>query len=300
MRADLHLHTLYSDGSFPPAEIARRAHAAGVELFALTDHDSLAGNAEGAQAAKSLGLHYVRGIEVSAYLGATKVHVLGYGCEEGEAYREFLRARVEGARVRAEDILRKANAYFSLDVTLDDAEAYHVAGTPIHTMHLVKAYAKRLGADMGALYRSVFAPAKPAFSDMCRPTPKDAVRIVHAMGGRAVIAHPVQILVLPPDVSARFHLYGEAEKEEAKRVYAPARNALMEELVEEGADGIECYHSTHTAEETEEFLAFAKAHGLFATGGSDFHADGANRRVGSPAFDASHIAEVLLSLKGSV
>ena len=103
MRADLHLHTLCSDGAYPPAEIARRCKAGGVELFSITDHDNMSGLEEGAEAAKRLGLRFVRGIEVSAYLGATKVHVLGYGCREGDAYTRFLKAREEGARARARE-----------------------------------------------------------------------------------------------------------------------------------------------------------------------------------------------------
>lgn len=280
MRADLHLHSLCSDGALPPAELARRAKTAGVELFSLTDHDSMAGCAEAAREAKALGLHFVRGIEVSAYLASAKVHILGYGCAENGTYARFLEARVKGARLRAEDSRKKANAAFGLGVTMDEIEAYHVrCEAPLHTMHVVHAFADRLNADMGRLYREYFAPGKAAFSDMGRPSPVEAVRLIKDMGGVAVVAHPAQIL-LPSG--------------------AAGRAALMEELVAAGASGIECVHSTHTDGETEEFLAFARAHGLFVTGGSDFHADGGGRAVGSPAFDAADIEGMLLSLNGSV
>ena len=135
---------------------------------------------------------------------------------------------------------------------------------------------------------------------MCRPAPADALRYIHAMGGVAVLAHPAQILILPAQISAQFHLYSEEQKQAAKLAYAPARRELMEELAALGLDGIECYHSTHTAMETEEFLAFAEGHGLFVTGGSDFHADGRSRTVGKPFFDAAHIEKLLLSLAGSI
>lgn len=75
---------------------------------------------------------------------------------------------------------------------------------------------------------------------------------------------------------------------------------MMERLAAGGLDGIECYHSTHTLSETEEFLAFAQAHGLFVTGGSDFHSDGSPRKVGFPVFDGTRVRELLLSMKGSV
>ncbi len=287
MRADLHIHSHCSDGLLSPSLLARRVKEAGVECFALTDHDTLSGNAEAEGAARALGLLFVRGIEISAYLGATKVHVLGYGCKEGAAYEKFLRDRLEGGRRRAEDTLSKANAYFGTNATMDDVEAYHARKeTPIHTMHVARAFAAVLRRDPADVYREAFGPFKPAFSDLGRPTPKDAIDFIHGMGGLATLAHPAQILVLPQDVSRGFHLLTEAEKEEAKIAFSGARNALMEELAEYGADGIECYHSTHTASETEEFLAFAKAHGVFVTGGSDFHAEGGGRTLGLPVFDA--------------
>ncbi len=301
MRADLHLHTLCSDGAYPPAEVARRCKEAGVALFALTDHDNMSGLHEGAEAARSLGLHFVRGIEVSAYLGATKVHVLGYGCQEGEAYSRFLKAREEGARARAQDAVEKANAVLSLDVTMEEVELFHPRkDSPLHGMHVVAAFANRLGGDKGRLYRELFAPGAPAFSDLGRPLPEEAVRAIHDMGGVAVLAHPAQILVLPKEVSERFRLLSHEERREVKRAYVGERNALMERLADSGLDGIECYHSTHTLSETEEFLAFAEAHGLFVTGGSDFHSDDGSRRVGQPVFDGSRVGELLLSLKGSV
>lgn len=301
MRADLHLHSICSDGVFAPKEVARRASDVGVKLFSLTDHDNMYGCGEAGEAALFFGLHFVRGIEISAYMNATKVHMLGYGCEENEAYFRFLQERRKGAKARAADIVQKANAALSLDVTMEEVERLHAQkDAPLHTMHIVRTYAERLGADVGELYRDLFSPGGRAFSDLDRPLPEDAVSVIHAMGGVAVLAHPAQILVLPRDVSEHFHLYSREEKERAKVRYAPARNALMEKLVAAGLDGIECYHSTHTASETEEFLAFAKAHGLFVTGGSDFHADGTSRRVGQPVFDAKDVEEAFLSLKGSV
>ena len=301
MRADLHLHTLCSDGAYPPAEVARRVRDAGVRLFAVTDHDTLAGTAEGAQAARELGLRFVRGIEISAYLGVSKVHVLGYGCREGDAYTRFLNAREEGARARAQDAVQKANAALGLDVTMEEVERFHPRkDSPLHSMHVLAAFANRLGGDKDKLYRELFVPGAPAFSGIGRPLPEEAVRAIHEMGGVAVLAHPAQILVLPEEVSARFRLFSRKEREEVKCTYKGARTALMEKLVAEGLDGIECYHSTHTFIETEEFLAFAKAHGLFVTGGSDFHSDGGSRKIGRPVFDASETEGLLLSLEGSV
>ena len=265
MRADLHIHTYYSDGKYSPRDIAARAAQAGVELISMTDHDSLEGLEEKRAAARAEGLKYVAGWEVSSYAGDAKVHVLGYGCSPCAAYTDFLAARREGALVRARDMIAKGNAYFHLGVTLSDAERFHLKKeAPLHTMHVVTAFAERLGIEKGELYLSAFASGKPCYSSLCRPAPQDAVDIIHASGGIASLAHPGRIPLAQGE-----------------------RLALMDALVSGGLDGIECYHSDHTPVEAEAFAAYARARGLLITGGSDFHAEGRNRTVGLPPFEPS-------------
>ena len=110
-----------------------------------------------------------------------------------------------------------------------------------------------------------------------RPAPQDAIRVIHASGGIASLAHPGRI---PLDGDARF--------------------ALMNELADGGLDGIECYHSDHTFTEAERFASFACERGLLITGGSDFHAEGRNRVIGQPPFRPSEaLLEVFSRLEGS-
>lgn len=263
MRADLHLHTVYSDGAYPPAEIAARAGAAGLDLISMTDHDSLEGMQEKRAAAAAAGLAFIAGWEVSSYAGAAKVHVLGYGCKPNVAYAAFLEKRREGALLRAEEMIEKANGVFGLSLTLDDAEKFHLKkSAPLHTMHVVGAYAARLGRRKGELYVEYFSAGKPCYSDKMRPTPFDAIGIIHATGGVACVAHPGRIPLA-----------------------FEAREKLLDELVAHGLDGIEYTHSDHTEEERAYFRAYGKAHGLLLTGGSDFHAEGMRGRViGQPPF----------------
>lgn len=267
MRADLHIHTHYSDGKYSPEVIAERAEQAGVELISMTDHDSLEGLEAKRAAAKKRGLSFVSGWEVSAYEGLCKVHVLGYRCERGEAYYKFLEERKKGARVRAEDKLQKANRVLGLSLTMADVEREHaVKSAPLHTMHVVRAFTRAMYGDTeraGEVYLNYFGAGKPAFSGLCRPTPSEAVRVIHACGGIAVLAHPGRI-----ELS-----FSEREK-------------LMRSLVGEGLNGLECVYSTHDREQTEYFTAFAKAHGLLVTGGSDFHAEG-RFEIGIPYFEPS-------------
>ena len=265
MRADLHIHTYYSDGAYSPAQIAAMAREAGLSLISMTDHDSLAGLEEKTRAAADCGLSYVPGWEVSAYRGDLKVHILGYGCRICAPYEQFLRARREGALARAEDIIARANEYFGLDVTLADAERFHQKkDAPLHTMHIVAAFAERLGRDKGDLYAAAFEPGKPCHSLIGRPSPQDAIDVIHASGGIAVLAHPGRI-----------------------KLSAERRFSLMDELVGRGLDGIECSHSDHTEEQTAQFAAYARLRGLLQTGGSDFHAEGRSRVIGQPPFSPS-------------
>ena len=265
MRADLHIHTYYSDGAYSPAQIAAMAREAGLSLISMTDHDSLAGLEEKTRAAADSGLSYVPGWEVSAYQGDLKVHILGYGCRICAPYEQFLRARREGALARAEDIIARANEYFGLDVTLADAERFHQKkDAPLHTMHIVAAFAERLDRDKGDLYAAAFEPGRPCHSLIGRPSPQDAIDVIHASGGIAVLAHPGRI-----------------------KLSAERRFSLMDELVGRGLDGIECSHSDHTEEQTAQFAAYARLRGLLQTGGSDFHAEGRNRVIGQPPFSPS-------------
>ncbi len=268
MRADLHLHSFCSDGKYAPSEIAARCKEAGLALFSLTDHDSMEGVPEALSAAQALGITCVPGWEVSAYEDV-KVHVLGYGCERGEAYFSFLEERKKGALVRAEDMIRKGNAYLNLSVRLKDALALRVnEDAPLHTMHVVRAFARAMGKEgdemrslAAKLYLELFDRGKPAYSALCRPSPEDALKVIHASGGIAVVAHPGRIRL------------SEGEK-----------FALLDRLAGEGLDGIECFYTTHTEEETRAFCAYAEAHGLLQTGGSDFHMEDNVHFVGKPDF----------------
>lgn len=280
------MHSLFSDGKYPPSELAARAKRGGIGLFSLTDHDTMDGCEEAARAAEACGIGFVNGWEISAYEGACKVHVLGYGCEENEAYRAFERERREGAEVRVREMIERANAFFGLNVTRADAERFHTRkSAPVHTMHAVAAFAEALSADRGELYRTCFARGGPAFSEACRPTPEEAIAVIHACGGVAVLAHPGRILRLSDEKLARLRTAADEEERRALLLEnAKERDELIERLLSCGLDGIECFYTTHTVMETEHFLSVAKGRGLLITGGSDFHADDGAHVLGAPAF----------------
>ena len=167
-------------------------------------------------------------------------------------------------------------------------------------MHVVSAFADRLGMDRSALYDAAFARGGAAYSDACRPSPEEAIAVIRASGGLAVLAHPGRLLLLTEEEQAAYRAEAGVRPALLKRS-AERRGALMDRLAACGLDGIECVYTTHTLEETEYFSDYARAHRLFATGGSDFHAEGRGRLVGFPFFEAdAALSEALLSRRGSI
>lgn len=261
MRADLHLHSTYSDGLYSPDEVCKRAKEGGVGLLSITDHDTLEGLENKREAAKKYGLTFVSGWEISAYEGLEKIHVLGYGCEKTEAYFSFLEARKKASLARALDSIQKLNA-LGIPVRLEDVEAEHKdKSSPIHTMHISRALARFVGGDSRVAYEQYLNVGKPANSNIGRPSPKEAIDCIHALGGIAVIAHPGRI---------------PWSKEEIFN--------LIRSLAAYGLDGIEAHYTTHTDKETAEFCALAGELGLLVTGGSDTHYEEESHQIGVPAF----------------
>ncbi len=284
MRADLHLHSVCSDGKYSPAEVVRRVKESGTEAFSLTDHDTMEGCEEAEAAAKEYGLTFVRGWEISAYDNGSKVHILGYGSRADGAYEKFLRERREKAEERAERMRVLANKFYGISVTMDEIEAYHVRkDSPIHTMHVVRAFAEKLQKSAGETFVEAFVRGKPAFSEFGRPSPEEAIEVVRDSGGVSVLAHPGRVLCFSEEEERAY--YGGGDRIALKAKSDPKRAKLLARLVEAGLCGIECRYTTHTAEETAEFCSFAEKHGLIVTGGSDFHADGGRAKVGEPPFD---------------
>lgn len=269
IRADLHMHSVYSDGLYTPDELCRRARFYGVEALSITDHDTMNGLEEKRAAAEKYGLQYVDGWEISAYEWDNKIHILGYGCARGEAYEAFMQQRVEAAKARAEERVKKLNG-LGIGVTMEDVLACQAdENSPLHTMHVARAVGQLLGIAESEAYYRYLGRGKAAESTIGRPTPYEAIECIRASGGVAFLAHPGRIY-LP-------------EEELEKRI------CLLKDC---GLDGIECHYSTHTALQTERYLAYAKKYDLRVSGGSDTHWEDGARSIGAPVF---HITDELLS-----
>lgn len=261
MRADLHLHSVFSDGRYTPEEVCIRAKNNGVQLISVTDHDSMNGEDEKRAMAKKYGLYYLSGWEISAYEGVEKIHITGYNCQRKLAYLEFLKERVTTSVLRAEDSVKKLNA-MGIAVTMDEVLANRTDDTaPLHTMHISKAIEQKTGMPACQAYEDYLAPNMPASSLVGRPTPEQAINCIHECGGIACIAHPGRI----------------------QREFKEREN-LVRSLKKLGVDGIEVYYPTHTEKETRYFLGLAKELSLLVTGGSDTHYESEERKIGTPSF----------------
>ncbi|MBQ9729267.1 MAG: PHP domain-containing protein [Clostridia bacterium] len=265
MRADLHVHSVFSDGHYTPEEIAKRAKKAGVELLSITDHDTLNGGAEKRAAAKKYGVNYLSGWEISAYEGEQKLHVLGYGCSEtNSAYLAFTQKRVQASYERVYDSVQKmrgAGIDISAEQVFDQRED---PSAPVHSMHIARVIGKVVGISETEAYVKYLAPTRIAHSGVGRPTPQEAIECIKQSGGFAVLAHPGRIWM---------------DFEE--------REKTILRLVEMGLKGIEATYTTHTKQETEYFLSLAKKCGLLCTGGSDVHFEEETHKIGFPVFETS-------------
>ena len=263
MRADLHIHSTFSDGLCSPDELCALAKANGVELLSITDHDTMNGADIKLQSAKKYGLRYVHGWEISSYQDGEQIHVLGYGCQQNTAYLDFMEKRKEMAWLRAQERVDKLRA-LGVPITMEQVTSFRQdPAAPIHTMHVARAAAVLMGIRDSQVYVEYLARGKAAYSEIGRPTPQEAIACIHACGGLAVMAHPGRI-----------------------RGSAAEQEKWLENLVGYGVDGIEAVYTTHTEKETEMFKALAKKHRLFISGGSDTHIQDETHTIGQPAFFA--------------
>lgn len=274
IRADLHVHTYYSDGTQSPLDVVKGALRAGVNLISVTDHDNSNGTKEVKSLAEKYGVKAVGGEEISAYDGGTKVHLLGYNMDtESTAFKDFTKKLFDGAEERTDDILKKLSA---LGVKLSREEICAERFCPvssIHSFYIALAGAKKgYEKDAYSFYMRYLNSGGEAFSCAGRPTPEEAAEAIASSGGICSLAHPGRIVL---------------EKEGVID--------LVRRLTPCGLSGIEAVYSSHTVEQTQYYKELAEKFGLLVTGGSDTHHKEGSKRIGTPPFYPSE--ELLSALK---
>ncbi len=243
---DLHTHSTYSDGTFPPADLLRAAAEAGLEAVALTDHDTVRG-------VLALGgveppLPFVPGIEMSIqYREDLRFHMLGLFIDPSRPEAmEFERFNQEKRHERNRLIVERLNA---LGYAMDYEEAMQRARGIVGRMHIALTLVdKGHFSSVGAVFAAVMNHGKPAYVARFRHPAPQGIAFIHSLGGVAVLAHIGKELT---------------DRDEMR--------AILTDLKEEGLDGVETRHPDHAPELREWLDGLAGELGLAASGGSDFH-----------------------------
>jgi 3',5'-nucleoside bisphosphate phosphatase len=241
--ADLHLHTLFSDGTFTPEELAQRGAQIGLVAMALTDHDTVEGCDRMAQSCQSLGVEFIPGTELTAEFEGHEVHLLGYFLDVQQPkllaeIKKFQNVRQE----RIHEMVAKLN---QLGVPLRAETVFTLAncrspGRP----HVARALAQEgICRSMDEAFDRFLKKGRPAWVPKFKISAKDAMDLIHQAGGLAVLAHP-----------GLNHC-----------------DQVIPHLAADGLDGLECFHSKHSNTQSEYYLALAERLHLAVTGGSDCH-----------------------------
>jgi predicted metal-dependent phosphoesterase TrpH len=245
--ADLHAHSLRSDGVLEPAALVRLAAERGVETLALSDHDTLAGVAEAIAEGERVGVRVIASIELNTESRWGDVHVLGYFLDPSDrALEDRLRWLRENRGRRIELMVENLNR-LGYPLSLDRVMAI-ASGGALGRPHLAQALAEAGHVrSYDEAFETLISKDAPAYVERVGLTPSEAVKLVVAHGGAASLAHPGTVNDL---------------------------HELLPDLVSDGLRGMEVYYPQHTAAWTSELRALADAFALVATGGSDFHGRG--------------------------
>ena len=249
LNADLHCHSVVSDGTLTPEELAPRAAANGVELWALTDHDEIGGQHRAMAAAHAAGMAYLTGTEISVTFAGVTVHIVGLGFDPDDAaLRDGLADTRDGRIPRARDMadqLAKAGIPGAFEGALKYVGNPQLVSRTHFARFLVETGVCR---DTPEVFRKYLTEGKPGYVPHRWAALGDAVRWITQAGGVAVIAHP-----------ARYKFTANEEY------------ALFSEFKAHGGLGVEVVTGSHTAAEYVTYADMAREFGLAASRGSDFH-----------------------------
>ena len=258
-RFDLQSHSRHSDGALEAGEVVRAAAEEGIELLALSDHDTVDGVDEALAVAGEVAVALVPAAELSAVHGDHQdLHVLGYRLDHHDG--ELLDALADFRADRERRADRMAQRLGELGFAVDDEllDERRRSGKPIGRPHLAQAVIsdvnnevrlEREGIDeFGDFIAAYLVPGKEGFLPRTRPTVAEAIAVIHAAGGVAVWAHPFWDVSAPEEVVA-----------------------TIDAFRADGLDGVEAFYATHTREQTELLAGACAQRGLLSTGSADFH-----------------------------
>ncbi|HRL66452.1 MAG TPA: 3',5'-nucleoside bisphosphate phosphatase [Ottowia sp.] len=249
LNADLHCHSTTSDGTLTPEQLAARAAANGVDLWALTDHDEVGGQQQALEAARAQGMKYVTGVEISVTFADVTVHIVGLGFDHTDPrMMEGLADTRDGRGPRAVEMGAQL-AKVGIEGAYEGALKY--VGNPrlISRTHFARFLVDSgVCRDTSEVFRKYLTEGKPGYVPHRWAKLGDAVKWITQSGGVAVIAHPARYKFTPNE-----------------------EYALFSEFKQHGGQGVEVVTGSHTAAEAVRYADMAREFGLAASRGSDFH-----------------------------
>ena len=279
LNADLHCHSVVSDGTLTPEALAARAHANGVELWALTDHDEIGGQHRAADAAKALGMKYLTGVEISVTFVGHTVHIVGLGFDaDNEALRAGLQQTRGGRKERA---MEMSDGLAQVGIKGAYEGALKFVGNPelISRTHFARFLVESgVCKETNEVFRKYLTEGKPGFVEHRWATLKNAVTWITDAGGMAVIAHPARYKFTPNE-----------------------EFALFTEFKAHGGQGVEVVTGSHSAAEYVIYADTAQEFGLAASRGSDFHSpDESHTELGTLPYLPGHLTPVWETLASRI
>jgi predicted metal-dependent phosphoesterase TrpH len=254
-RYDLHCHSTLSDGLLTPSEVVRRAAARGVAVLALTDHDEVAGLAEARVAAREAGVQFIEGSELSVTWRDHTLHIVALGIDPENSLLANGLETVRTTRDARARRIAQSLAASGIPDAMEGALAYVTSERLISRTHFVRHLIDAGHArDMKEAFKRFLTTGKPGYVPHTWATLSDAVGWIHAAGGQAVIAHPGRYKLTNVEL-----------------------RALFTEFRDLGGDALEVVSPSHTPAQYAEFAALARAFGLKASCGTDFHGPGESR-----------------------
>lgn len=272
--SDLHLHSVHSDGTEPPAEVMRAVSRSGLRTVALTDHDTTAGWAEAAQAATSLGMTFLPGLELSALHRWRSVHLLGYLIDPDHP---GLRAMMERIRASRRDRARQMADRISRDYEIgwEDILDQTSDGATVGRPHIADALVARgVVRDRTEAFSDILSPRGDYYVALYAPDPVTAVELITSAGGVAVVAHP------------------------AGRAGLLEKN-VMERMLAAGLAGFELGHRENREPALSELRRLCRRRDLVVTGSSDYHGLGKPNRPGEHTTEDAMVTRILERGTGS-
>ena len=277
LNADLHCHSVVSDGTLTPEALAERAKTNGVELWALTDHDEISGQHRAAAAARAQGMAYLTGTEISVTFAGETVHIVGLGFDADDAaLKQGLHNTRNGREQRARemsDSLARVGIHDAFEGALKFVGNPELISRTHFARHLVESGVCK---ETSEVFRKYLTEGKPGYVPHRWATLKDAVTWITQAQGIAVIAHP-----------GRYNFSANAEY------------ALFTEFKAHGGRGVEVVTGSHTKQEFIKYAETAREFGLAASRGSDFHSpDESHTDLGTLPFlpgDLTPVWELLAS-----